>query len=271
MPTWEGATCPFCSKGIAGPLQDRDSGLDERVVKSSSRRSTSILCFPQQEGRRGISLGLQAGVLLLLLAGVAASAIHLVTQVNHKVVERLKRSLDLVRKGYVEHVQSTMSFGGRNNAWQDVEVDEAVFDKTLIPIEQAECPSKTVEWEQWVGLVQRGKPTSLILLRLSPKPTNKRSPGPGPIRKNEWRKIADKWLKDKHVLKTATLPGGRKITVKLSTQVIDRCWRFVKERLCVNQNVKTGSMRIQAQVRSAQSEYWHTGDLVTWYMRKIIV
>ena len=146
-----------------------DIGADEKVVKSSSLRSTSILCFPQQEGRRGISLGLQAGVLLLLVARVGASAIHLVTQVNHKVVERLKRSLDLVRKGYVEHVQSTMSFGGRNNAWQGVEVDEAVFDKTLIPIEQAECPSKIVEWEQWVGPVQRGKPTSLILLRLSPK------------------------------------------------------------------------------------------------------
>ena len=125
--------------------------------------------FSTTRGPEGHSLGLQAGVLLLLLAGVAASAIHLVTQVNHKVVARLKRSLDLVRKGYVEHVQSSMSFGGRNNAWQDVEVDEAMFDKTLIPIEKAECPGKIVEWEQWVGLVQRGKPTSLILLRLSPK------------------------------------------------------------------------------------------------------
>ena len=117
----------------------------------------------------GHFLSLQAGVLLWLLAGVAASAIHLVTQVNHKVVERLKRSLDLVRKGYVEHVQSTMSFGGRNNSVQDVQVGEAVFDETLIPIEKADGMSKTVEWERWVGLVQRGKPTSFILLPLSPK------------------------------------------------------------------------------------------------------
>ena len=41
-------------------------------------------------------------------------------------------------------------------------------------------------------------------------------------------------------LKKITLPGGRKITVRVGTHIIDRCWRFVKERLSVNQNVKTG-------------------------------
>ena len=61
-----------------------------------------------------------------------------------------------------------MSFGGKRNAWQDVEVDESIFDKKLIPIEHADCPEKIMEWEQWVGIVQRGKPTSLVLLRLTP-------------------------------------------------------------------------------------------------------
>ena len=39
------------------------------------------------------------------------------------------RSLAFVRKAYVEHVQAGMVFGGRKNAWQDVEVDETSFDK----------------------------------------------------------------------------------------------------------------------------------------------
>ena len=42
-------------------------------------------------------------------------------------------------------------FGGKKNAWQDVEVDESVFDKKLIPWEEAESPSKTMMWEQWHG------------------------------------------------------------------------------------------------------------------------
>ena len=69
----------------------------------------------------------------------------------------------------MERVQKGMAFGGKKNAWQDVEVDESVFDKKLIPLEEAESTSKTMMWEQWVGMVQRGKPESLVLIRLSPQ------------------------------------------------------------------------------------------------------
>ena len=47
-----------------------------------------------------------------------------------------------------------------------------------------------------------------------PRPTNKRSPGPGPIRKNKWRKIADKWLKDKHVILHSDSDRAYKIKVR---------------------------------------------------------
>ena len=79
------------------------------------------------------------------------------------------RSLAFVRKAYVEHVQAGMVFGGRKNAWQDVEVDETSFDKKLVPMDEIEVPERNMKGEQWVGMVQRGKPTSLVLLRLSPK------------------------------------------------------------------------------------------------------
>ncbi|CAE7375364.1 unnamed protein product [Symbiodinium sp. CCMP2592] len=306
LPSWEGASCPFCTEGIVGPLQDRDSGLPRYRCR---RRNCHKFITPQHlhplfsatRGPEGQTLGLQAGLLLLLLAGVPSSSIHLVTQVNHKVVERLHKSLAFVRKAYVEHVQAGMVFGGRKNAWQDVEVDETSFDKKLVPIDEVEVPERNMKWEQL---------------------TKKRSPGPGPIRKDEWRNIADKWLKDKQIilhtdsakaykqkvrgvhhgsvvhqkkrvkvggvwtwqqptyvkLKKITLPTGRKLTVKVGTQIVDRSWKFIKSRLRLNQHVQTGSAYMQACIRSAQYDYWHrgqdlwtcTGALLTWYMRKIL-
>ena len=175
MPTWEGAICPFCSKGKAGPLQDRSSSGRPRYRcrrwgchKFITQQHLHPL-FTATRGCEGHSPGTQAAVLLLRLANVPLSSIHLVTNLNHKAIERMDHNLCLLRKGYVERVQKDMAFGGKKNAWQDVEVDESVFDKKLIPLEEAESPSKTMMWEQWVGMVQRGKLESLALIRLSPQ------------------------------------------------------------------------------------------------------
>ena len=124
------------------------------------------------------------------------------------------------------------------------------------------------------------------------------------MRKENWAKIASKWLKDRSIIlhtdsarsyrtkirgvlhdavvhqkkkkvlrggkkvwKPPTfvrlakhkLPNGRKITVKAGTQVIDRAWRFLKERVKINQNTKTGSHQLTAKIRAAQYEYWQRG------------
>ena len=55
-------------------------------------------------------------------------------------------------------------------------------------------------WEQWAGLVARGRPDSFVLVGLKPPPTTCRAPGPGAIRKVEWQPIAEKWLKNKQVV-----------------------------------------------------------------------
>ena len=65
------------------------------------------------------------------------------------------------------------------------------------------------------------------------------------------------------------------MTVKAGTQVIDGAWRFLKERIVLNQRCKMGTARLRAKVRSAQYEYWHrnedlwlcTGELCTWQMK----
>ena len=45
-----------------------------------------------------------------------------------------------------------------------------------------------------------GRPESLRLFRLNPKNTKARAPGPGSIRKRDWRPIATKLLAGKNVI-----------------------------------------------------------------------
>ena len=173
-------------------------------------------------------------------------------------------------------------------------------------------------WEQWCGLVERGRPETLVLHRLKPNLTPKRAPGPGPIRKIEWRPLAKKHLEHRKIIfhtdsarsyklkledvyhdhvvhqkkrvkvkgkwtwrlptyvKTVVheLPDGQKLRVKAGTQVIDRCWRYLKDRIVINQYSRAGSSALRAKLRSAQWCYWHrnddlwlqTGVMCTWAM-----
>ena len=234
----------------------------------------------------------------------------------------MEKNLALTRKSYVESEQAHMVLGtGKGTKWTEIEADEAVFDKCLIAAEDVSHPSRTMKWDQWLGMVPRGKPSSLVLFRLRSLTTHKRAPGPGAVRKDDWVKIANAWLKDRSIIlhtdsarsyrtkirgvlhdavihqkkrifhggkwvwKSPTfvclakhkLPNGRKITVKAGTQVIDRAWRFLKDRVKINQNAKTGSTQLAAKIRAAQYEYWQrgsdmwasTGTLLTWYMSTI--
>ena len=47
---------------------------------------------------------------------------------------------------------------------------------------------------------------------------------------------------------------GRPSRSNPGTQIIDRCWRFLKERVLVNQHTKAGSSLLRAKLRSAQYE-----------------
>ena len=52
------------------------------------------------------------------------------------------------------------------------------------------------------------------------------------------------------------IPNTKKVlTVKSGTQVIDRCWRFLKDRISRNQHSKAGSKLLRANLHSAQYEY----------------
>ena len=71
-----------------------------------------------------------------------------------------------------------------------------------------------------------------------------------------------RWLKPHYVklVKHQVPNTNRTITVKSGTQIIDRAWRFLKDRIIVNQNCRAGSKALRAKLRSAQHEYWHKSD-----------
>lgn len=210
-----------------------------------------------------------------------------------------------------------------------MEADEATFDKrniaNVLEFQHLVKSKKgTIMWEQWGGIIQRGRPTSLVLRRLTPKVTVLRAPGPGAIRRVEWKALANEFLFDRKVvlhtdsaksyklkvpgvlhdrvvhckkrvkvqgkwrwqqphyvrLVKHKLPGskGKTLTVKSGTQIIDRVWRFLKERVRVNQHTKAGSALLRAKLRSAQYDYWHrnmdmwvaTGRLCSHAMKKFL-
>ena len=76
-----------------------------------------------------------------------------------------------------------------------------------------------VSWKQWSGLVQRGKPKTLVLNRLNPPMTVKNAPGPGAIRKVDWLPLGVKHLKDRKVV--LHTDSARSYKLKLSGVVHD--------------------------------------------------
>ena len=87
---------------------------------------------------------------------------------------------------------------------------------------------------------------------------------------NKFRWVAPKYVEvQKH-----RLPGGKVMQVKSGTQIVDRCWRFLKERVTLNQQACVGARMLCMQLRSGQYEYWNrgkdlwtcTGALVQWYL-----
>ncbi|CAJ1374532.1 unnamed protein product [Effrenium voratum] len=276
LPPWEKKVCPMCNIGkLSGDCKSEAvDSFDTAAVRSHP-------------------LQMQAAALMMRLANVPLSTIHILTNINHKALERMDKGLILTRKGFVEISEKEINFGG-GNKWKDVEADEATFDKTTC----AEQDGNTILWEQWAGIVARGKPQTL-LHRLNPPATKARAPGPGAIRKVDWTPLARKHLQGKSIIlhtdsarsyklkidgvvhdsvvhkkklvikngkrswKPPTyvkvvshkLPGGKRLSVKAGTQIIDRAWRFIKDRLKANQNVKAGRVILRAQIRSAQYEY----------------
>ena len=92
-----------------------------------------------------------------------------------------------------------------------VEADEVDLGKGLV--ENYDKPKLNTKWEQWLGVIQRGSPGSLRLIRLDPPPTKSRSPGSGPIRKRDWKPVAKQYLEGRRIV--LHTDGARAYKLKL--------------------------------------------------------
>ena len=88
---------------------------------------------------------------------------------------------------------------GNGKDWTDVDPDEATFSSTDLK-HLADNPKMPIIWEQCCGIAQRGSPCTLVLERLTPQTSVRRAPGPGAIRKVEWRPLATKHLQDRAIV-----------------------------------------------------------------------
>ena len=209
---WSGKLCPVCGAGRLGKLQfckTKQTWMHRCSRKSCHRRIQPHDFHPIFScSRNSTSLGTQAAILYCAVVGVPQAHAHLLLDVDDKVVHSVYNNLDIARARFVVEQEKHTKLGG---SWEDVEADEVDIGKGLIP----DVPSggKNTQWEQWGGLLERGRSESLVMVRLNPKNTKARAPGPGPIRKRDWVPVANKFLKNRNwVLHT---DGARAYKVKI--------------------------------------------------------
>ena len=73
--------------------------------------------------------------------------------------------------------------------WVDVEGEKGM--RQLFARLPLELLMKAAKWEQWLGLLERGRPERLVLHGLNPPPAVKRAPGLGAVQKVEWTSLAN--------------------------------------------------------------------------------
>ena len=200
LPNWSGHDCPRCGHGTLGSLSYTKS---KKVwgYRCGHRGCNKLLLahdfhpiFFKGSGNSITDLRHQAAALHCAVAGVSSQSAHLILDLDHKAVERVYTNVDTSRARYVQLKENEIRYGGK---WEDVEVDEVDVGKLT---DNTATSTKNTVWEQWGGLVERGRPSSLKLFRLHPAKTVKRAPGPGAMRKVEWKPIATKHLANRKVV-----------------------------------------------------------------------
>ena len=108
-------------------------------------------------------------------------------------MELVKSSIKEYLFNFVTKEQDNITFHSCKGHWPDVEVDECTFGKISVDDE-------STSWHNYVGLVQRGRPSSLSTYSTSWRCHYKKGPGPGPIRLRDWQPIGRKFLSHKGVV-----------------------------------------------------------------------
>ncbi|CAK0822912.1 unnamed protein product [Prorocentrum cordatum] len=217
---WEGRACPHCGVGTCGArVHDDNRGPHWRCNSGRLRGKTVNPCtahpvFKSGGGCQSSSLSTKAKVLFCLTLGMTTAQIHLLAGANHKMMEDMSAAVAAARQIYVEKNEPNIVFGDEaQRRWFDVEADESVFRAQL----SDDGRSKT--WEQWAGVVERGRPDSLVLWKTQSDGTEANAPGPGAIKKTDWAPFLQSRLEKRKV--TLHSDGARSYKMRASGLVHD--------------------------------------------------
>ena len=89
-------------------------------------------------------------MLLCALAGVPVTSVPVILDMDDKAVFRIYANLEAARARHVELKEKDIIFG-KAGKWPDVEADEVDLGKDLSE------DGSSLTWEQWGGLVERGR------------------------------------------------------------------------------------------------------------------
>ena len=168
LPKWHGKVCPHCQRGH---LQEklrygkphyrcRAKGC-QRYVSPQYLHPFFTSCL----GPQATSLQLQSATLFMLLTGCSFPQVHLALGINHKAIEDMFARIATARQAYVVEKQKSIVFG-HEKSWVDVEADEATFQRTNVSkdveYKDSAQTGKPILWEQWSGIMVRGKPSPSI-------------------------------------------------------------------------------------------------------------
>ena len=194
LPDWKGKECPRCGKGLLSGMMEHPTS--KNLCYRCNKKGCQVYIKPTHlhpwltdgRGTGHTPLQIQASVLLMKLQNVSTGVVCQTLDVNHKLVEDMATRLTYARQDFVQDRQKDIQLGSKNVSgkaikdWVDVEGDEASFIKSnMHGVDPNVEADKPIVWEQWLGLVQRGRPESLILERLTPPSTEVRAPGPGAV------------------------------------------------------------------------------------------
>lgn len=177
-----GRSCPRCKKGILGVLSKKHyRGAQSHQCHAKGCQAYVRpwdRCPVLSAGRTALPIRDQVMNLFCLTAtNSVADTVQLTGHSKHSLT-RARHLLLAARKVYVQQEQRNIIFGTTGNkAWPDVEVDETTFGKQLVRIPKSDN-DKAMVWENWIGLVARGHPATLVLERLKQEPTKANAPWP---------------------------------------------------------------------------------------------
>ena len=161
------------------------------------RRRRSTLSI-HQDGKRLIPLQArhsticQTAILYNLCIGISKVHTHQQLGISHATIERCGLRFEQHIEKQVVHRQEAIKLG-EGMHWADVECDEVTLSRRHVDADH-------VVWAQYLGLVQRSRPESLILVRLPDRTTGIRAPGPGPLRKRDWEPIFNRYIRGRNII-----------------------------------------------------------------------